>query len=286
MSSVAEPAIRGRWLQGSGAIRVWSLQRPVPDAVAGVLLLHGYGEHSGRYTHVIEGLAQRGFALVAPDHRGHGRTARVPGDLESVDAILEDLAWAGDALERLAPGRPVYLLGHSMGALLALLLAGRERRWAGAVLNGTALTVPEQISPLARSLARVGGRALPWLGLQRFYDPHRGSRDPAVAAANLADPFQYKGRLRARTGLEVLQAMARAEVVAPTLRLPVLLTHGGDDRTVPIAASARLHTRIGSGDKEFHRFDGLRHEVHQEPERAAVIARWGIWMSRRAKALR
>lgn len=275
----------GHWYQGWGGRRLWTLQRPHPDPIGGVLVLHGYSEHSGRYRHVIDALAERGFASMAPDHRGHGRSASLLGDMEDLDAVIEDWRRLADRLARLAPGRPLYVLAHSMGAMLAVRLLGRDRRWAGAVLNGTPVAVPDQISPIATGLARVLGGVAPWLPLQPFYDPDRASRDPAIAAASLADPLQYKGWIRAGTGSQMLGAIRDARAIAPTLRLPVLLTHGGVDPTVPVGSSAELHTLLGSLDKELHVFEGLQHEVHNEPERELVLARWTIWLGRRARAL-
>ena len=188
-----------------------------------------------------------------------------------------------DHLERGVPDRPLFVLAHSMGALLALLLLDRDPRFHGAILNGTPYRIPDHIARSSRVAAQILGGVLPWLPLQRFFDATRATSDPAIHAEVLADPLIYKGWMRAGTGKALLGALSEAHQVVPGLRVPLLITHGGIDRTVPMDASARLHAASGSPDKELHVFDGLLHEVHNEPDRDVVIGRWATWMKRRVK---
>ncbi len=267
--------------QGWGGAKMFARRAmPTNEPRGGVLVIHGYGEHSGRHEDAVQALAQEGYAVIAPDLRGHGRSPKVHGDLYSVEAILTDLGRLGDHLQKMAPGKPIFILAHSMGALLALNLLAREQRWRGAVLNGTPLKIPDRIPVTVRRIARLVSKVAPLLPLQGYYDPTRGSRDPNEHALSLADPYQYKGKMRARTGAELLRALQMALDALPTIQLPVLVTHGGEDQTVVLAASGALHAGLGSLDKEFHVFDGLKHEVYREPERDAVIGRWISWIKR------
>lgn len=269
-------------MAGHGGAPLFVRTHPVADPRAAVLVLHGYSEHSGRYVHVLEALAQRGFTALAPDHRGHGRTARVPGDIESADAILSDVSIAHRSLAASAPGRPVFVLGHSMGALIGLRYAelwGSELR--GLVVNGPAVEIPEQIPVSVRAAAVVLARVTPTLAMQPFYDPTRATRDPAAWVRAHGDPWVYKGRIRARTGAETMRLVRHTLSALPALKLPVLVSHGGDDTTVPLRASQRVYRGISSADRALKVWPGLKHETHNEPEKADVIAHWLDWIEER-----
>ncbi len=257
-------------------------RRAMPATPRGVLLLsHGLHEHSGRHLHVMRTFAERGLVVYAEDHRGHGRTARTLGDLESIDAILADLG----TLHRLAlvahPGLPVFLLGHSMGGLLAVLYAERTDGLAGAIINGAAIDVPDDIPPSVVRAATILGRLLPRLPVQPFYDPEALCDDPDILAATEADPLFYKGRIRARTGREMLKGIRTAVRDLAHIDLPLLVTHGSADRTVPLRTSELLHGAASSADKTLHIFDGMLHEVHNMRARDEVFRVWGAWLEDR-----
>lgn len=245
-----------------------------------VLLVHGLHEHSRRYEPVMAHLAGRGFAVFAPDHRGHGRSARTLGDLEGMDLVLADLAVLHRDVALRFPKQKVFLLGHSMGGLISVLYAERTPGLAGAVLNGSALDVPDDVPVAVQKAAGVLGRLAPRLPIQPFYAPQELTHDPAVLADVEADPLFYKGRLRARTGAELLKSIRRAVAGLPQLTLPILVTHGERDSTVPLRASEALFGGAASADKTFRVFAGLLHEVHNElpPARDEVLAVWTSWL--------
>lgn len=254
----------------------------VPAEPRAILILnHGVSEHSGRYAHVMRFFAERGIAVFAEDHRGHGRTARTLGDVESFDAILGDLAVLHrNALQRL-PGLPVFLLGHSMGGLLSVLYAERTPGLTGAIFNAAALDVPDDVSPVLLAAVRVLAKLTPRLGVEPFYDPSSLTDDPAVIAAIEADPLFYKGKMRARTGNELVQGIRHAVASLANLRLPMLVTHGTADTTVPPRASEVLFGAATSHDKQLHFFDGMKHEVHNHLARQEVLEYWWKWLETR-----
>jgi alpha-beta hydrolase superfamily lysophospholipase len=253
-----------------------------PPTVRGrVLLLHGYSEHSGRYGQVIRALDAQGLAVVAPDHRGHGRTARIPGDLEDRERVLADLAAARERLLALGDG-PVFVLAHSLGAAFALRYVERAPdAFAGMVLNGVALRVPDQIPGSVRLAARILARIAPTVPLQRFFDPSRTMRDPVAQQAMWDDPLIYKGRIRARTGVEVMRLIEEVRGELGTIAIPALLTHGADDRHVPVRVAEEVLGALGSTDATLRVFPGLLHETWQEPEKDEVIASWVGWIASR-----
>jgi len=247
----------------------------------GVLLCHGYSEHSGRYIEVMRAFADAGLWVFAPDHRGHGRTATVLGDLSSSEAVVSDLHALRKRMEATLGTKPLFLFGHSMGALLALKYLQAHGGCSGAILNGAALKVPKNIPHIARHAARLLADHLPLLAVQGFFDPQRACNDPDVWRQMRADPLRYKGKIRARTGREIMDTIACVRADLPSITLPVLITHGGADPTVPPRVSQILFDTVGSQDKTLHIFDGLRHEVQHEPERAEVIATWVSWLAAR-----
>jgi acylglycerol lipase len=255
----------------------------VPVQPAGVvLLLHGYAEHSGRYEWVMERLAEAGFAVYAPDHCGFGRSAR-PGalaDLESLENTVEDIGRLILVLRRALPAAPLFLLGHSMGGILALLFALRHPEGLhGVVTSGAAVEIPEYISPLLLRVSGLLNRLLPLLPVQPF-DYTQVSRDPRVIQAMEEDPLYYKGKLRARTGYQQLLGIREVSSGLSKLQLPLLLLHGGEDRTIAPQASERIFNGASSADKTLKIFPGLRHEILNEPERQQVLVMILDWLRR------
>jgi len=246
-----------------------------------VLISHGVNEHSGRYGRVLEFLAGQGWAAFVPDLRGHGRSARVLGDLESLDKVLEDLEAVRQETRRLLPGLPVLVWGFSLGGLFALLYAHRyQQELCGLILCGPSVMLPSYVSPLLVLLSSLIAALFPLLPVQEF-DYTRLSRDPEVIRRLKEDPLYYKGKLRSRSGVEILRGMKRVVPLLPGIRLPTLILHGGEDVTVEPASSRLVLEGISSPDKELRLFPGLRHEILNEPEREEVYALIARWLERR-----
>lgn len=270
------------FLSGYGGWPIFCRFRVPVQPKASVLLVHGYGEHSGKYSQVIDALTRADVAVLAPDHRGHGRTARVHGDLESREAVLADLGVAHRRLLEIGP-QPVFLLGHSLGAALALRYFQRHpSSIAALVLNGPALAIPERISPAMRRIAPVVARLAPTLALQSFFDADRNTRDPEARHRLRTDPLGYRGRIRARTGIEVMALISEVWQDLPRARAPLLLTHGSDDLHVSVRTSEQLADAWGE-TATLRIFPGLLHETWQEPERDEVIGSWVDWITARLR---
>lgn len=268
--------VEGR-LAGTGGIQVyWQAWLPEGEPRAVVVIAHGAGEHSGRYAHVAAHLVAAGYAVHALDHRGHGRTTGRRALVDRIDHVVADL----DAFVLVAgnrhPGRPVFLLGHSMGGCIALAYGLRhQQRLEGLLLSGAVaqLDAPAVLRVVVRVLSRVA----PALGVVAV-DPALVSRDPAVVHAYRDDPLVFHGKLPARTVAEMADAADGFPAAAPALRLPLLVMHGGADAIVPVAGSRMVHERAGSADRTLRIYDGLSHEILNEPEQAEVLADITGWL--------
>ncbi|MET0524980.1 MAG: lysophospholipase [Nocardioides sp.] len=255
---------------------VYDLYEPAGDPVGLILVAHGVAEHAGRYGHVADLLVGLGLRVAIPDHRGHGRSGGkrlLARDLSEFGADLETLR----RLE-LVDGRPTYLLGHSMGGCIALDYAlDHQGSLAALVLSAPAVLPGDDINPVLIKVAKVLGKVVPGLPGQKLSSASI-SRDPAVVAAYDADPLNYRGALSAGIGGAMLRAMESFPARLPSLELPLLVLSGTDDKIVN-PEGARLVDRLaGSSDKTLKMYDGLYHEVFNEPEKELVLGDLSDWL--------
>jgi acylglycerol lipase len=213
------------------------------------------------------------------DHPGHGRSPGTRGDIRSMAVTVGGVAALVREAADAAPGLPVFVYGHSLGGLIALqYLTGRpDARVRGAVISAPALASGAAAGPVQRLLAPLVARVLPELGVLRL-DPDAVSRDPAVVAAYLGDPLNHTGKVRARTGHEMVVAGDAMPGRLARLTVPVLVLHGGADRLVPPSASEVVTERAGSADVTRTVYAGLYHEPHNEPEREQVLDDVVAWL--------
>ncbi len=271
-------------LEGVGGIRLYR-QSWLPDGPprAVVVIAHGAGEHSGRYAHVAARLVDEGYAVYALDHRGHGRSEGPRAVIDRLDNAVADL----DQLIVLAageqPGVPLFLLGHSMGGTIAVRYAiAHQDRLTGLILSAP-LAALEAASPVTRLVARVLSALTPRLGLFAV-DPTLVSRDPAVVKEYETDPLVHHDRLPARTIAELAGAVESFPETAGAITVPTLIMYGSGDHLVPPAGSMMLNDRIGATDKKLKTYDGLFHEILNEPEQDAVLNDMCAWLRARVRA--
>lgn len=272
--------VEGR-LDGRGGVELyWQAWLPEAEARATVVISHGVSEHSARYAHVGERLAAAGYAAYALDHRGHGRSQGKRVMVDADETVADLRAFIELAAAR-TPGKPVYLLGHSMGAAIAIACAVRHQdALAGLMLSG-ALADPDAASPVTRAVSKLLAAVAPGLGVYQV-DASLISRDPEVVRAYEQDPLVHHGKLPARTVAELSGAVGRFPDEVPALRLPLLVMHGGEDSITTIAGSRMVHERASSSDKTLEIYDGLRHEILNEPEKERVISEMVEWLDARS----
>lgn len=234
--------------------------------LASVLIVHGLGEHSGRYDHVARRLAANGIDVHGFDLPGFGASGGRRAWLDRWSDYHDDVEARLVHVRELARGRPVVLYGHSLGGLVALGYVLTERPKPDLlVLTGPA--IDSDVPGWKRTAARILSGVAPRLQIRNGFDGSILSRDPAVGAAYVADPLNY-GRTTTRLAAEAMREQERVRASLDTLTVPTLVLHGGQDTLVPSTASEPLEGRAGVTRIVY---DGLRHEVHNEPEWESVI---------------
>ncbi len=270
---------------GHGGLRLyWQAWLPEAEVRAALLVAHGYGEHGGRYGNLVERFVPRGFAVYALDHRGHGRSEGPRGHVGRFAELVADLHALRVRVEAVERGKPLFLLGHSLGGLVVVrYLLIHASGLAGAVLSSPALAVAEEPPRFLQWLGRVLSIVAPRTSFQSNVRPELLSRDSVVGAAYAADPLVHK-RATARFFTELQWAMLDAEERAPEIRVPILVLQAGDDRVVQAAATERFAGQVGAEVKELRVYPELFHEIFNETDRERVFADLEHWLEARLVA--
>ena len=248
-----------------------------PGAV--VLLVHGYAEHSARYEQTARRLAHDGHAVQTLDLRGHGRSEGTRCFVSAFAEYLTDVKAALLVAERTWPDRPIFLMGHSMGGLIcALLVIEGTAPLSGLVLSAPSVMLGRDFSPLKAAVSVVLGRVLPSFPTVRFRAESL-SRDARVVQAYRDDELVFHGRTPARTASEIIRAIRSVQGRMDRIELPLLVVHGGQDQVTDIEGSRRLYENARSNDKSLRVFNGLYHEIMNEPERASVLDEISMWLT-------
>jgi acylglycerol lipase len=269
---------------GIGDLEIyWQAWLPDAPPRAIVLIAHGGAEHGGRYAWTAGQLVARGYAVYAIDHRGHGRSDGPRAYVDRVEHAVADLHTLAGLVAERHPAAPVFLLGHSMGGLIALDYALNHQD----ELSGLVLSAPLAVldaNPATRLASRALSAVAPRLPVYKI-DGTTVSRDPEVVRAYDADPLNHRGMLPARTVGELATTVAGFPERLPQLRLPILVAYGTGDRLVDPTGSVLVAERAGSEDVTVIPYDGLYHEILNEPERDRVIADVAGWIDARAHKL-
>lgn len=250
-------------------VRNWT----VPNARAQVVLLHGYAEHSGRYTQVAETLVARGFSVTAYDQRGHGQSGGQRGHVARFSAYLTDLDQIVTGAKQTGPAT-VYLVGHSMGALVALrYLMEHSDRIARFAVSAPFLGVAVKLPAWKTTLGKLVSKYIPALAMTNDIPAEHVSHDPAVVAAYVADPLNHKVAT-ARWYTEAMNAIEEVKagigrVTVPGIFLIPLDDHVADQR-VSLEVYAKWPAVEGSGKRKVE-FPGFYHEIFNELERAKAL---------------
>ncbi len=251
---------------------------PADGVKAVLLVVHGLGEHGGRYMNVVNHFVPLGFGVYALDHIGHGKSEGPREFVRQYTDFTQNLNTFYRMVVEWQPEKPVFLLGHSMGGgIAAYYLLDYQDDFKGAILSAPAVKVGESVSPATINISKILSKIAPQMGVIAL-DATQISRDPAVVEAYLNDPLVFKGKTPARLASEMLVSMQRITAEARTLRLPLLLLQGGKDALVEPAGAQMLYDAAQSTDKAIHIYDELFHEVFNEPEREQVLKDVEAWL--------
>jgi alpha-beta hydrolase superfamily lysophospholipase len=251
---------------------------------AALLIVHGLAEYAGRYRDLAATLASRGISCFAYDQRGHGARPGTRTHVDRFEDFVDDLNLEAESLARRSPGLPLFVWGHSMGAIVTIgaVLTARHR-WRGAITSGNSLEVfrrgPNPLNPLFR----LGARLLPHIRIPLGLDSRKISTDETVQRAYGSDPL-IPPTASLRLIVEFAAACERCRKGAAELTLPWLIVHGEADAIAPAQGSRVLFDALRSQDKQLVIYPGLRHEVHNErpAERAKFIDLLSGWILARA----
>ena len=251
---------------------------PGGDIRAGILLVHGLGEHSSRYTHVAEHLTGRGFAVHTLDHYGHGKSDGQPGFVERFSVFLDGVTALMHKVQSESPEQPLFLVGHSMGGLIAAaLLLEQQAAFRACVLSGPAIKSDQAPPAIVIALIRLIAVLAPTAPLIQL-DASGVSRDQDVVNAYMSDPLVHHGKLSARLLSEMSATRQSTLGRAGDIRIPIFLMHGDADQLTAPSGSVELHARVGSDDKTLKLYPGLYHEIFNEPEQDEVLAEMSDWL--------
>ncbi|MGH7498895.1 MAG: lysophospholipase [Gemmatimonadales bacterium] len=245
-----------------------------------VINLHGLGDHSGLYPTLVEHLVGREMAVHSFDLRGNGRSAGPRGFVEGWQDFRDDLGLFLGLVRQDEPALPLFIIGNSLGGLIALDYAMHAPTGLHGVIAVSAplgqLAVPAPLMALGRMLSRIW----PGFSLETGMDLSGLARDPAVAEQILGDPLFHR-RATARLSTEVTAAIARVQAGAPSFALPLLVMHGSDDRMVPPGGSRDFAARAASPDKQLIEYPGAYHALFADTGRERALADTTGWIEAR-----
>ncbi|MCL6581897.1 MAG: lysophospholipase [Firmicutes bacterium] len=254
---------------------------PAPRGTV-ILLVHGAGEHSGRYGDLGTYFASRGVPVLAYDARGLGRSGGTPGHVDRFEDYVEDvLAFREMALER-HPGARVVLVGHSMGGLVVLATAlERPGAFAAVVASGPLLGIAAEVPKWKVALGRAVVKVAPKLTMTSAFDPSLLARNPAVGRRYSEDPYvlwRQGAKVTTRWFIEINRGMTETMARARELKTPVFILQGTADRVVSPDAAKAFFDALGDIPKAFRFLEGFYHELFQEDERGTVFAEIERWL--------
>ena len=266
------------WISSDGNeiySQIWEPDSPQVKAV--VCLIHGLGEHSGRYRHVAEHMTDCGYVMLAFDLPGHGKSTGLQGHVASEELFLQNVEHATREAELRFPGTPVFLYGHSMGAMIAILyVLKRHPHLAGVIVTGLALHSSLEEQKLKIFEARCLAFAAPKVQLSTGLKIEDISRDPKVQQAYADDPLVHN-RSTPAMAVAILDMIPQILEHAAEFDLPLLIMHGTADRLAYLRSSQEF-AGLTSCDCTLKLWEGLYHEVHNEPEKEDVLKTITDWL--------
>jgi alpha-beta hydrolase superfamily lysophospholipase len=249
----------------------WLPDKGTPKAI--ILLIHGMGEHSSRYAHVAEFLTKQGYAILANDRVGHGKSKGQRGHVANYDQLLDDIIKLHSEATRKFPGIPVFLYGHSMGGGIVLnyVIRNPKNGLKGVIATSPALQLAFEPPAFKITLGKLMRRIYPAFSQTNEINPEHISRDKAVVEAYKKDPLVHN-KISAETGMGLLQwgkeIIANADKITS---VPLLLLHGTGDKLTSYKGTEAFAANAINCEYSINTYDGYFHELHNEPEKKEVL---------------
>ena len=250
-----------------------------PKAV--LLVVPGAAEHGGRYTNLVNYFVPKDYAVCALDTQGHGKSEGVRCYVDKFSDYIDDIKIFFDIIHQKYADRKVFLVGHSMGATIAVAyVVQHQRDLAGLIISGMFLKPGSSISPVLKPVAPLISFLFPKMGVT-VLDATAISQDKAVVDAYVNDPLVHRGKITARLGVELIKTVDRLPSQMPAINLPILIMHGTADRLCKPEGSQMLYGLVGSRDKTLKLYEGFHHEIFNEPGHLQVMADVEAWLATR-----
>lgn len=266
---------------GCGGIEIY-WQAWLPDTIRAVCIIaHGLGEHSGRYEHVAHALVEHDLACFALDHRGHGQSGGKRGHILSFEEFENDLETFRRQVEGRFPDMPVFLIGHSMGGLIAASYAiTKGQGLAGLVLSSAALRVDVDEPAIKLALGKLFSKILPGVTMSNGLDPDYISHEPDVVEKYKNDPLVHD-RVSARWFTEFQKAIEKVHELAHEICVPALIMQSGDDKMVNPSGAREFYDRLTVEDSSLQYWEGFYHEMFNETDKQKPISFMIEWIEKR-----
>ena len=247
------------------------IRENIPPQYKGMIcIVHGFGEHSGRYAHVADFFNKNGYAVLAMDNRGHGKSGGKRGHTPSFDTYLDDIDMFLNYAKTKNESVPLFLYGHSMGGNL-ILNYGIQRQ--PKILRGLIATSPWirlafEPKPILITMGKLMRSIFPTFTQDSGLDVNGISRDKAVVDAYINDPLVHS-KITASAGMGMTDSAAFLNTYKGQMSIPTLIVHGTNDKLISQAASEEFANRVTNID--YKKWVGLYHETHNEPEKMDVL---------------
>ena len=253
-----------------GNKNIYAYRWDVEDAKAVICLVHGLGEHLHRYDHMVAYYNEGGFSVMSFDNIGHGKSEGKRGHLPSFQVYMDNVNELLETAEKAYPLLPKFLYGHSMGGNIVLNYALRTNpQIAGLISSAAWITLDKNPPKLLVAVGNILKYIVPSLQQPSDLDPTGISRDEAGVKKYMEDPLVH-GKISINFGAEMLPAAKWLETYQGSNQIPFLLMHGSGDKLTSPNGSALLAKNL-TGDVTHKSWEGLYHEIHNEPEQKEVF---------------
>jgi alpha-beta hydrolase superfamily lysophospholipase len=257
--------------------RIWA----TPDSKAVIALIHGFGEHSGRYTHVADFFNKNGYSVFALDNRGHGQSGGKRGHAPTYDSYMDDIEVFLNHVATQSAGKPVFLYGHSMGGNLVLnYVIRRQPALKGVIATGPWVQLAFEPKPILVTIGKLMRSIFPSFSQDSGLNQTHISKDTAVVEAYKNDPLVH-GKITASASLSLLEAGEFLNNYTGEMPISMLIMHGDEDLLTSQPASEAFAKRV-SGPVTYKKWEGMYHEIHNEPQQLEVFNYTLGWLERQS----